>query len=148
MLAHKAEEEGVFVAEHLAGEGGHIDHNLIPGVVYTWPELANIGLGADQAKAEGRKVNIGKFQFMANGRAKASADTDGFVKIISDPETDRLLGCTILGARASDLIAEVAAVMAFGGAAEDLARLCHAHPTFSEAVKEAALDSLGRVLHS
>lgn len=148
MLAHKAEEDGVAVAEIIAGHKGHVDYDLVPGVVYTWPELADIGMTEQAAKDAGHELAIGRFQFMANGRAKASADTDGFVKIIADKQTDKLLGCTIVGARASDLIMEAATIMAFGGSAEDLALICHAHPTFSEAVKEAALDSQGRMIHS
>ena len=148
MLAHKAEEDGVAVAELLAGEHGHVDYNMIPGVVYTWPELASIGIGEDQAKEQGLKVKVGKFAFMGNGRAKASGDTDGMVKVIADAETDQVLGVSILGARASDIIGECVAVMEYSGCAEDIARICHAHPTFSEAVKEAALDSQGRVIHA
>ncbi|MDA3959531.1 MAG: dihydrolipoyl dehydrogenase [Planctomycetota bacterium] len=148
MLAHKAEEDGVALAEKLAGKPGHVDYDLIPGVVYTHPELATIGLGIDAAKERGIAVKTGSFSFMANGRAKAADDTTGLVRIVADATTDKLLGCTILGPRASDLIMEAGTIMAFGGSAEDLALICHAHPTFSEAVKEAALDSQGRVIHS
>lgn len=148
MLAHKAEEEGVALAEILAGERAELDHDLIPGVVYTEPELASVGIGADAAKERGLAVKTGTFSFMANGRAKAAGINEGFVSVVADKETDRLLGVTILGPRASDLIAEAAAIMQYAGSAEDLARMCHAHPTFSEAVKEAALASQGRVIHS
>ena len=148
MLAHKAEEDGVALAEKLAGKPGHVDYDLVPGVVYTHPELATIGIGVDAAKERGIAIKQGSFTFMANGRAKAAADTEGSVTIIADATSDKLLGCTIFGPRASDLIMEAATVMAFGGSAEDLALVCHAHPTFSEAVKEAALASQGRVIHS
>ena len=148
MLAHKAEEEGVAVAEIIAGQKGHVDLDLIPGVIYTWPELATVGQSEQVLKEAGRNLKVGRFPFAVNGRAMASGDTDGFVKVVADADTDALLGVTILGPRASDLIAEAVTVMAFGGTAEDIALICHAHPTFSEAVKEAALDALGRVLHS
>ncbi len=148
MLAHKAEEEGVCLAELLAGQKPHLDHHLIPNVVYTHPEVASVGLSEAQAAKAGRAVRVGRFRFLANGRAKAAADQDGLVKILADPVTDRILGAAIVGPRASDLLAEITAVMAFGGSSEDIARICHSHPTFSEAVKEAALDVLGRVLHS
>ncbi len=147
MLAHKAEEEGVTVAEVIAGQKNVLDHALIPNVVYTWPEVASIGLTETEAKKQGREIRIGRFPFVANGRAKASGDVDGFVKLISDAKTDRVLGAAIIGPRGSDLLAEITTTMTYGGSAEDIARTCHAHPTFSEAVKEAALDSLGRVLH-
>ena len=148
MLAHKAEEEGVALAEQLAGKPGHVDAALIPNVVYTWPEVATVGVTEADAKAKNVAVRVGRFPFAANGRAVCSGDTDGFVKIIADAKTDRVLGAAILGPRASDLLAEIVAVMAFGGASEDIARTCHGHPTFSEAVKEAALDAIGRVLHA
>jgi len=144
MLAHKAEEEGVALAELLAGEHGHVDYRLIPNVVYTWPEVATVGLTESEAKQQALVVRVGRFPFAANGRARAAGEADGFVKIIADTVSDRVLGAAIIGPRASDLIGEIAAVMAFGGASEDIARLCHAHPTFSEAIKEAALDCLGR----
>ncbi len=147
MLAHKAEEEGVAVAELIAGQKNACDHSLIPNVVYTHPEVAAIGLTEREAKEKNCAIRVGRFGFMANGRAKTAGESDGFVKILTDAATDKVLGAAIIGPRASDLIAEIAAVMAFGGAGEDIARLCHAHPTFSEAVKEAALDALGRVLH-
>jgi dihydrolipoamide dehydrogenase len=147
MLAHKAEEEGVVLAEMLAGQSGHIDYNCIPGVVYTWPEVANVGKTEAQLKEEGVKYNAGKFPFMANGRARAMNVTDGFVKILADAETDRILGAHIVGPNAGDLIQEVVSVMEFEGSAEDLARTCHAHPTLTEVVKEAALAVHKRPLH-
>ncbi len=147
MLAHKAEEEGVALAEVLAGQSNTLDHHLIPNVVYTWPEVATVGMTESDAQAKGIAVRIGRYPFGPNGRAKAAGEPDGFVKILADAKTDKVLGAAIIGPRASDLLAEITAVMAFGGASEDIARTCHAHPTFSEAVKEAALDCLGRVLH-
>jgi len=147
MLAHKAEEEGVAVAERLAGEDPEVDHDLIPNVIYTHPEVATVGWTEARAEKEGVAVAVGRVPFSANGRAKAAGDDAGFVKLIAEKDTDRLRGAAIVGPRASDLIAEVVATMAFGGAAEDLARTCHAHPTFAESIKEAALDVLGRVVH-
>lgn len=147
MLAHKAEDEGVVLAEMLAGQTGHIDYNLIPGVVYTHPEVAEVGQSEEALKKEGIKYKVGKFPFMANGRARAMGSTDGFVKILADAKTDKVLGCHILGPEAGTLIAEVAAVMEFGASSEDIARTCHAHPTLSEVVKEAALAVDGRALH-
>jgi len=147
MLAHKAEDEGVVLAEMLAGQSGHIDYNLVPGVVYTYPEVASIGKTEEQLKEMGVAYNVGKFPFMANGRARAMQATDGFVKILADKSSDKILGCHIIGAEAGTLIHEVAAVMEFGGSAEDLARTCHAHPTLSEIVKEAALDAFDKPLH-
>lgn len=147
MLAHKAEDEGVVLAEMLAGQSGHIDYDLIPGVVYTHPEVASIGKTEEQLKADGVAYNVGKFPFMANGRARAMQSTDGFVKILADKATDKILGCHILGPEAGNLIHEVAAVMEFGGSAEDLARTCHAHPTLAEVVKEAAMDAFDKPLH-
>ena len=147
MLAHKAEEEGVALAEILAGQHGHVDYGVIPGVVYTHPEVAAVGLTEEEARAAGRPVRIGKFPFSANGRARAMRETDGFVKIIADAETDRVLGAHILGPVAGELIAEASVLMGFGGSSEDLARICHAHPTLSEAVKEAALAVDGRAIH-
>ncbi len=148
MLAHKAEEEGVALAELLAGHKNTLDHHLIPNVVYTHPEVATIGSTEAQLKQQGVNVKIGRFGFIANGRAKAAGEQDGFVKIIADATSDRVLGAAIIGPRASDLLAEITAVMSFGGSSEDIARTCHAHPTFSEAVKESALDVLGRALHA
>jgi len=139
MLAHKAEEDGVAVAEWIAGKAGHVDWDLVPGVIYTDPELAGVGLGEETARARGREVRTGKFFFAANGRAIAADAADGFAKVIADARTDRLLGAQIIGRGASELIAEVVAHMAYGGSAEDLGRTIHSHPTLSEAVKEAAL---------
>jgi len=147
MLAHKAEEEGVVLAEMLAGESGHIDYNCIPGVVYTWPEVANVGKTEAQLKEAGVKYNAGKFPFMANGRARAMGATDGFVKILADAESDRVLGAHIVGPNAGDLIQEVVSVMEFEGTAEDISRTVHAHPTLTEVVKEAALAVHKRPLH-
>ena len=147
MLAHKAEDEGMVLAEMLAGQSGHIDYNLIPGVVYTWPEIANIGQTEEQLKAAGVQYKVGKFPFSANGRARAMNATEGFVKIIADARTDRVLGAHIIGPEAGTLIAEIAAVMEFAGSSEDIARTCHAHPTLEEAIKEAALAVDGRTIH-
>jgi dihydrolipoamide dehydrogenase len=147
MLAHKAEEEGVAVAERLAGQAGHVNYAVIPGVVYTWPEVAAVGQTEEELKAAGVEYRIGRFPFTANGRARAMGDTDGFVKILADKATDRILGAHIIGPDAGTLIAELATAMEFGAAAEDVARTCHAHPTLNEAVKEAALAVEGRALH-
>ena len=147
MLAHKAEEEGVALAERLAGQAGHVNYDVIPGIVYTWPEVASIGRTEEQLKAEGVKYKAGKFPFTANGRARAMGATDGFVKILADAETDRILGAHIIGPDAGTLIAELATAMEFGASSEDVARICHGHPTLSEAVKEAALAVEGRALH-
>jgi dihydrolipoamide dehydrogenase len=147
MLAHKAEDEGVVLAEMLAGQSGHIDYNLIPGVVYTFPEVAVVGKTEEQLKADGVDYKVGKFPYMANGRARAMNATDGFVKILADAKTDRVLGCHIVGAEAGTLIAEVTIAMEFGASAEDIARTCHAHPTLEEVVKEAALAVAGRPIH-
>ncbi len=148
MLAHKAEEEGVTLAEVLCGQKNMLDHSLIPNVVYTHPEVATVGLTESEAKKLGRVVKVGRFVFAGNGRAKAAGQTDGFVKIIADAVTDRVLGAAIIGPRASDLLGEIVTTMTYGGSSEDIARTCHSHPTFSEAVKEAALDVLGRALHA
>ena len=147
MLAHKAEDEGVAVAEIIAGQAGHVNYDAIPGVVYTWPEVASVGKTEEQLKAEGIDYKAGKFPFTANGRARAMAMTDGFVKILTDAKTDRILGAHIIGANAGDLIAELVVGMEFGAAAEDIARSSHAHPTLNEAVKEAALAADGRAIH-
>jgi dihydrolipoamide dehydrogenase len=147
MLAHKAEDEGVALAERLAGKAGHVNYGVIPGVVYTWPEIASVGQTEDELKAAGIAYNVGKFPFTANGRARAMGDTDGFVKLLADKTTDRLLGAHIIGPDAGTLIAELAIAMEFGASAEDVARTCHAHPSLSEAVKEAALAVDGRALH-
>ncbi len=148
MLAHKAEDEGIAIAELLAGQAGHVNYDVIPGVVYTSPEVASVGKTEDELKSAGIDYKAGKFLFLANGRAKANQTTDGFVKILADAKTDRVLGCHILGPQAGELIHEVAVLMEFGGSAEDLARTCHAHPTLAEAVKEAALSVAGRAIHS
>jgi len=147
MLAHKAEDEGVAVAEILAGQAGHVNYEAIPGVVYTWPEVASVGRTEEQLKEAGIAYKTGKFPFTANGRARAMAATDGMVKILADASTDRVLGAHILGANAGDLIAEIVLGMEFSAAAEDIARTSHAHPTLSEAVKEAALAVAGRAIH-
>ncbi|MBV9785289.1 MAG: dihydrolipoyl dehydrogenase [Acidisphaera sp.] len=147
MLAHKAEEEGVAVAEILAGQAGHVNYGVIPGVVYTWPEVASIGRTEDELKAAGTAYRVGKFPFTANARARAMGDTDGFVKILADKTTDEVLGAHIIGPDAGTLIMELATAMEFGASAEDVSRVCHAHPTLNEAVKEAALAVEGRALH-
>ena len=147
MLAHKAEDEGVILAEMLAGQTGHIDYNMIPGVVYTWPEVAAVGKTEEQLKEAGVKYNAGKFPFMANGRARAMGMTDGFVKILADAKTDRVLGAHMIGPNVGELISEVVTVMEFEGSAEDIARVCHSHPTLTEAVKEAALAVHKRPIH-
>jgi dihydrolipoamide dehydrogenase len=148
MLAHKAEEEGTMVAEILAGQKPHIDYNLIPGVVYTWPEVAAVGQTEEQLKAAGTKYKVGSFPFKALGRARASGDLDGFVKILADEKTDEVLGIHMIGARTADLIAEAVTAMEFKASAEDISRMSHAHPTFAEAIKEAALAATdNRALH-
>ena len=147
MLAHKAQEEGVALAERLAGQAGHVNYGVIPGVVYTWPEVAAVGQTEEELKAAGVAYNVGKFPFTANGRARAMGETEGFVKLLADKATDRLLGAHIIGPDAGTLIAELATAMEFGASAEDVARTCHAHPTLSEAVKEAALAVEGRAIH-
>ena len=148
MLAHKAEDEGIALAEILAGQAGHVNYDVIPGVVYTTPEVAAVGKTEEELKAAGVDYKAGKFLFLANGRAKANQTTDGFVKVLADAKTDRVLGVHIVGPMAGELIHEAAVLMEFGGSAEDLARTCHAHPTLSEAVKEAALAVAGRAIHS
>ncbi len=147
MLAHKAEEEGVALAERIAGQAGYVNYDVIPGVVYTWPEVASIGKTEDDLKRQGVAYKIGKFPFTANARARAMGSTDGFVKLLADKETDRLLGAHIIGPDAGTLIAELATAMEFGASSEDVARTCHAHPSLSEAVKEAAMAVDGRALH-
>jgi dihydrolipoamide dehydrogenase len=139
MLAHKAEDEGVAVAEIIAGQAGHVNYDVIPNVIYTYPEVASVGKSEEELKDAGIAYNIGKFPFTANGRAKANMQTEGFVKILADAKTDRVLGVHILGPDAGNMIAEAAIAMEFGAASEDIARTCHPHPTFTEAVKEAAL---------
>ena len=148
MLAHKAEEEGVFVAEIINGEHPHIDYNLIPGVVYTWPEVASVGRTEEQLKAEGVNYKVGSFPFKASGRARASMDTDGLVKVLAHSESDEILGVHMIGPRAADMIAEAVVAMEFRASAEDISRMSHAHPTYTEALKEAALAATGdRALH-
>ncbi len=147
MLAHKAEDEGVILAEILAGQSGHIDYNMIPGVVYTWPEIANVGKTEEQLKEAGVDYKAGKFPFMANGRARAMNAIDGFVKILADAKTDRVLGAHMIGPNVGDLMSEVVTVMEFDGTAEDIARICHSHPTLTEVVKEAALAVHKRPIH-
>ena len=148
MLAHKAEEDGAAVAEWIAGRAGHVNWDLVPAIVYTHPEVASVGLGEDAAKAAGRAIRVGKFNFAANGRAIAADATDGFVKIIADAKTDRILGAQILGANAGELISEVVTHMEYGGSAEDLGRTIHAHPTMSEAIKEAGLAVSKSAIHA
>ena len=147
MLAHRAEEEGVAIAEILAGGPGHVNHDLIPAVIYTHPEVASVGKTEEQLKDAGRAYKVGKFPFMANGRAKAMESTDGFVKLLADAETDQLLGAHIIGPSAGELIGELAIAMEYGASSEDVARTCHSHPTLSEVIKEAALAVDGRALH-
>jgi dihydrolipoamide dehydrogenase len=147
MLAHKAEDEGVAFAEVLAGKAGHIDYNTVPSVIYTWPEMASVGITEEQARERKLDYRVGKFPFAANGRARAMEETEGVVKILADARTDRVLGVHIIGPRASDMIAEAVTTMEFAGSAEDIARICHAHPTLSEAMKEAALAVDKRALH-
>ncbi len=147
MLAHKAEDEGIAVAEIISGKAGHINYDAIPNVVYTFPEVAAIGATEEQLKEKGVAYKTGKFPYMANGRARAIATTDGFVKILADAVTDRVLGCHIVGAEAGTLIAEIALAMNCGASADDIARTCHAHPTLNEIVKEAALAVAGRAIH-
>uniref|UniRef100_UPI0035141E74 FAD-dependent oxidoreductase n=1 Tax=Pseudooceanicola sp. TaxID=1914328 RepID=UPI0035141E74 len=148
MLAHKAEDEGMAAAEQVAGKHGHVNYGVIPGVIYTWPEVANVGATEESLKDEGRAYKTGKFMFMGNGRAKANFAAEGFVKILADKETDRILGCHIIGPGAGDLIHEICVAMEFGASAEDVALTCHAHPTYSEAVREAALACGDGPIHS
>jgi dihydrolipoamide dehydrogenase len=148
MLAHKAEDEGIYVAERIVGQKPHINYNLIPGVVYTWPEVASVGYTEEQLKEKGTKYKAGSFPFKASGRAKASMDTDGFVKVLADADTDEILGVHMIGPRAADMIAEAVVAMEFRASAEDIARICHAHPTYTEALKEAAMAaSENRAIH-
>ena len=139
MLAHKAEEEGVYVAEHIAGQKPHINYNLIPGVVYTWPEVASVGQTEEELKVNGKNYKLGQFPMRALGRSSASSYLDGFDKILADAESDEILGIHMIGARCADLISEAVVAMEYRASAEDIARISHAHPTFSEAIKEAAL---------
>ncbi|MEM1362616.1 MAG: dihydrolipoyl dehydrogenase [Pseudomonadota bacterium] len=148
MLAHKAEDEGMAAAEIIAGQAGHVNYNVIPGVIYTTPEVASVGKTEEQLKAEGHPYRVGKFSFMGNGRAKANFASEGFVKILADKETDRVLGAHLIGPMVGDLVHEICVAMEFGAAAEDIARTCHAHPTYSEAVREAALACGDGPIHS
>ncbi|MEC7257925.1 MAG: FAD-dependent oxidoreductase, partial [Pseudomonadota bacterium] len=148
MLAHKAEDEGMAVASVIAGKHGHVNYGVIPGVIYTWPEVANVGKTEETLKEEGRAYKVGKFSFMGNGRAKAMFAADGFVKILADKDTDRVLGAHIIGPGAGELIHEICVAMEFGASAEDIALTCHAHPTCSEAVREAALACGDGPIHS
>jgi dihydrolipoamide dehydrogenase len=148
MLAHKAEEEGIFVAETMAKQKPHINYNLIPGVVYTWPEVASVGYTEEQLKEQGKKYKVGNFPFKASGRARASMDTDGFIKVLADETTDEILGVHMIGPRAADMIAEAVVAMEYRASAEDISRMSHAHPTFTEAIKEACLDATSkRAIH-
>jgi len=148
MLAHKAEEEGTYVAEMIAGQKPHINYNLIPGVVYTWPEVAAVGFTEEQLKEQGRKYRVGSFPFKASGRARASMDTDGFVKVLADETTDEILGVHMIGPRTADMIAEAVVAMEYRASAEDISRMSHAHPTFTESMKEACLDATAkRAIH-
>jgi dihydrolipoamide dehydrogenase len=147
MLAHKAEDEGIAFAERLSGKKTHIDYSTIPSVIYTWPEVAAVGPTEEQLKEKGIDYRVGKFPFSASGRARSMNENEGFVKILADARTDRVLGVHIIGPRASDLIAEAVTVMEFSGSAEDIARICHAHPTLSESVREAALAVDRRPIH-
>jgi dihydrolipoamide dehydrogenase len=147
MLAHKAEDEGVALAEILAGQAGHVNYDVIPNVVYTYPEIASVGKTEEEVKQAAIAYNMGKFPFTANPRARVNHQTEGFVKILADAKTDRVLGVHIMGADAGNMIAEAAVAMEFGAAAEDIARTCHAHPTLPEAVKEAALAVGKRAIH-
>jgi dihydrolipoamide dehydrogenase len=147
MLAHKAQDEGVAVAEILAGKAGRVNYDVIPNVVYTFPEIASVGKSEEELKQSGIRYHVGKFPFTANGRAKINLQTEGFVKVLADAETDRVLGLHIMGADAGNMIAEAAVAMELGAAAEDIARTCHAHPTLTEAVKEAALAVDKRAIH-
>ena len=147
MLAHKAEEEGIAVAEILGGQSGHVNYDVIPGVIYTSPEVAYVGKSEDQLKKDNIEYKVGKFPFLANSRAKVNNDTEGFVKILADNKSDRVLGVHIIGPHSGDMIAEMALAMEFGASAEDIARTCHAHPTHTEAIKEAALAVDKRPIH-
>ena len=148
MLAHKAEEEGIAIAELIAGQSGHVNYDIIPGVIYTFPEVASIGKTEEQLKDLNIKYKIGKFTFMANSRAKVNNHSEGFVKILAEEKTDKVLGVHMIGPHVGEMIAEMALAMEFGASSEDIARTCHAHPTHSEAIKEAALAVDKRSIHS
>ena len=147
MLAHKAEEEGIAAVEHILGEGGHVNYDAIPGVIYTHPEVANVGLSEEDCKAKGLKYKKGVFPFSANSRARTNQDAEGLVKIISCAETDKVLGIHILGTNAGEMIAEGVLAYEYGASSEDIARTCHAHPTLSEAFKEAAMAAYDKPIH-
>jgi dihydrolipoamide dehydrogenase len=147
MLAHKAEDEGIAAAEYCAGLTGIVNHDVIPGVVYTMPEIADVGLSEEEAKAKGHEIKVGKFPMMANSRAKTNRDTDGFVKVVADAKTDKVLGVHIIASLAGTMIAEAALAMEFGATSEDIAYTCHAHPTHAEALKEAAMAVTGKPIH-
>ena len=147
MLAHKAEEEGVAAVELAAGKHGHVNYDAVANVVYTWPEIASVGMTEEEAKQGGREIRVGKFPFSANGRAKAMAEPDGFVKVIADAKTDRVLGVWMIASVAGTMIAQAAQAMEFGATSEDIAYTCHAHPTHSEALKEAAMAVTGKPIH-
>src|SRR5262249_14970671 len=148
MLAHKAEDDGIACVERMAGMKTHVNYDTVPSVIYTWPEVASVGATEEQVKTSGREYRVGRFKFSANPRARTMDETEGVVKILADAKTDRVLGVHIFGPRASDLIAEAVSVMEFSGSAEDIARTCHAHPTLTEAGREAALDVDRRAIHS
>ena len=147
MLAHRAEDEGIAVAENIAGLTGIVNHDIIPGVVYTHPEIASVGKTEEELKEAGIEYNVGNFPFMANSRAKTNRDTDGFVKILADAKSDRVLGAHIISSLAGTMIAQIAQAMEFGTTSEDIAYTCHAHPTHSEAIKEAAMAVMGKPIH-
>ena len=147
MLAHKAEEEGIAAVEHMLGEGGHVNYDAIPGVIYTYPEVANVGKSEEELKAAGIKYKKGTFPFMANSRARTNHDSEGLVKILSDAETDKILGIWIIGPNAGEMIAEGVLALEYGASSEDVSRTCHAHPTLSEAFKEAAMAVHDKPIH-
>lgn len=147
MLAHKAEEEGIAAVEHILGEGGHVNYDCIPGVIYTHPEVANVGLSEEQLKQQGIEYNKGTFPFMANSRARCNNDPDGMVKILTDKKTDKMLGAWVIGGNAGEMIAEAVLAMEYGASSEDVARTCHAHPTLSEAFKEACMAAHDKAIH-
>lgn len=147
MLAHKAEEEGIAAIEHILGEGGHVNYDAIPGVIYSYPEVANVGLSEEQLKERGIEYNKGVFPFMANSRARCNNEPDGMVKILCDKKTDKILGAWIIGANAGEMIAEAVLAFEYGASAEDISRTCHAHPTLSEAFKEACMAAHGKAIH-
>ena len=147
MLAHKAEEEGIAAVEHILGEGGHVNYNAIPGVIYTFPEVANVGKSEEELKAEGVEYNIGVFPFMANSRARCNDEAEGMVKILACKKTDKLLGAWIIGSNAGEMIGEAVLAFEYGASSEDVARTCHAHPTLSEAFKEACMAAHDKAIH-